>query len=204
MQDTLELPASTPVLAAFTDADTEELDILRRSPHPYHRQNSELHEPSDRLTYKRVAVASRRPEDFTKESTPASESGTEADDEHILKGLPAPRPRRNKGLRGMNEELLSGTSTPLPSPAIKQEDSRRILHSQNERKDHIRTRKRADKSRRRKEVVRRSVEVVLLACLAGLVQTNAEVQSSFALWKKGTYPGCIALYFLLSLPCVVF
>jgi hypothetical protein len=202
MHETTELPASTPILAAITDADTEELEKLRRSPHPYQRQKSELIEPSDRLTYRGAAVASRRPGDFTKESTPASESGTEADDEHILKGLPAPRPRRNKGLRGVNEELLSGTSTPLLSPAIQEEDKRRIPHPQNDRKNHNRIRKKADKYRRQKEVVRRSIEVVLLACLAGLVQTNADVRPFFALWRKGTL--LTRIRFLPSLMCASF
>ncbi|ERT02225.1 hypothetical protein HMPREF1624_00523 [Sporothrix schenckii ATCC 58251] len=49
---------------------------------------------------------------FFKDSSPASDSGTEADDEHFLKGLPAPRSKPHKGLRGMNE-VLSGISTPL-------------------------------------------------------------------------------------------
>ncbi|CAK7232273.1 dolichol kinase [Sporothrix bragantina] len=49
---------------------------------------------------------------FSKDSAPGSDSGTEADDEHFLKGLPAPRSRPHKGLRGMNE-VLSGVSTPL-------------------------------------------------------------------------------------------
>ncbi len=52
---------------------------------------------------------------FGKDSTPASDSGTEADDEHFLKGLPAPRAKPHKGLRGMNE-VLSGSSTPLLLP----------------------------------------------------------------------------------------
>lgn len=58
---------------------------------------------------------------FLKDSTPASDSGTEADDEHFLKGLPAPRSKPHKGLRGMNE-VLSGMSTPLlplPVPPIR-------------------------------------------------------------------------------------
>ncbi|CAK7263207.1 dolichol kinase [Sporothrix epigloea] len=49
---------------------------------------------------------------FSKDSVPGSDSGTEADDEHFLKGLPAPRSRPHKGLRGMSEEF-SGASTPL-------------------------------------------------------------------------------------------
>ncbi|CAK7223032.1 dolichol kinase [Sporothrix curviconia] len=49
---------------------------------------------------------------FSKDSAPGSDSGTEADDEHFLKGLPAPRSKPHKGLRGMNE-VLSGVSTPL-------------------------------------------------------------------------------------------
>ena len=51
-------------------------------------------------------------EAFGRDSVPGSDSGTEADDEHFLKGLPAPRSKLHKGLRGMNE-VLSGVSTPL-------------------------------------------------------------------------------------------
>ncbi|KAL1903124.1 dolichol kinase [Sporothrix stenoceras] len=60
---------------------------------------------------------------FLKDSTPGSDSGTEADDEHFLKGLPAPRSKPHKGLRGM-DEVLSGMSTPLlPVPQIRSSTS---------------------------------------------------------------------------------
>ncbi|CAK7564689.1 MAG: dolichol kinase [Sporothrix epigloea] len=49
---------------------------------------------------------------ISKGSAPGSDSGTEADDEHFLKGLPAPRSRPHKGLRGMRK-ASSGASTPL-------------------------------------------------------------------------------------------
>ncbi|CAK7265323.1 dolichol kinase [Sporothrix epigloea] len=49
---------------------------------------------------------------FSKDSVPGSDSGTEADDEHFLKGLPAPRSRPHKGLRGMSKASLAA-STPL-------------------------------------------------------------------------------------------
>lgn len=184
MHEIPEPPASTPILATITDAEIEELDISRRTPHPYHCQQSELLEPSDRLVYRAAAVAARRSGGFTKESTPASDSGTEADDEHILKGLPAPKTRLHKGLRGMNEELLSGTSTPLPSPAILDEDNRRI-HTLKDDKPPKSKRARAERSRRQKEVVRRLSEVLLLACLGGLVQSNQDVQPFVALWRRG-------------------
>jgi hypothetical protein len=183
MHEILEPDASTPIPAAITDAEIDELDILRRTPHPYHHQQSELLEPSDRLVYRAAAVAARRSGGFTNESTPASDSGTEADDEHILKGLPAPKTRLHKGLRGMNEELLSGTSTPLPSPAILDEDNRRTPPKDD--KPHKNRRARAERSRRQKEVVRRLSEVLLLACLGGLVQSNQDVQPFVALWRRG-------------------
>ena len=183
-------PVSTP--ASEPDQDHPEgLRILSRSPHPYSRQNHELLEPSDRLVHQAAAVAvvtqktgssgfatpNEQPE-FTKDSTPASDSGTEADDEHFLKGLPAPKARLHKGLRGKNESI-SGTSTPMLSPAILEEEGMRKTVSGYASGPTVTRDRRsaAERSvRRRKEVIRRLSEVLLLACQAGMVASNPDVQ----------------------------
>ena len=118
------------------DREADELRLLSRSPHPYARQNHELLEPSASFSFPSrrgipTSSADRAPVRSTtaypslssRENTPSSDSGTEADDEHFLKGLPAPRSKLHKGLRGLNE-VISGTSTPLPSPAFPDDPDR--------------------------------------------------------------------------------
>lgn len=168
-----------PPACAGPDSAEEDHDSRRRipsrSPHPYHRQKSELLEPSNRFAY-RASIANPFPS-FAKESPAASESGTEADDEHFLRGLPAPRARLHKGLRGKNEPL-SGTSTPLLSPAVLEEEGRQTCLSQDKRGA-------TERIRRRKEVIRRVTEVLLLVCQGGMVASNADVQPFLRLHKKG-------------------
>src|SRR3569833_4314385 len=102
MPEEPDRPAPPTIDHAREEADG--LRLLSRSPHPYHRQNFELLHPADRLSAPASSAAAHRPANhaapapyphplaaFTTESTPKSDSGTEADDEHFLKGLPAPR-----------------------------------------------------------------------------------------------------------------
>ncbi|KAI1802259.1 hypothetical protein F4811DRAFT_530116 [Daldinia bambusicola] len=163
------------------------LRLLSRSPHPYHRQHSELLEPSDRLTYATSkGDAKSLPSGVSREVTPSSDSGTEADDEHFLKGLPAPK-RSRKGLRGRNE-VLSGSSTPIPSPAVLEEEGRQMYY--NMKKDEIigkRLKSPADRARRRKETVRRSIELLLIGFLGVVVCTNTHVQSVLRRWNRELY-----------------
>lgn len=184
-------PSPGPTSAdSVQDDDHDSLRIILRSPHPYHRQSSELLEPLDRLVYRPSitegsSVGPSHPfPSFAQDSTPASESGTEADDEHFLKGLPAPKARLHKGLRYKNEEL-SGASTPLLSPAILEEEGRKthlsLSHDSFER-DKRRT---AERARRRKELIRRATEVLLLACQGGMVASNPQVQPLLREHRKG-------------------
>ncbi|KAK3997570.1 dolichol kinase sec59 [Cladorrhinum sp. PSN332] len=158
------------------EEDPDSLRTLSRSPHPYHHQSSELHEPSDRLIYRAsrgIDTDNVGSEPFPSliNSTTASDSGTEADDEHFLKGLPAPKARLHKGLRGKNEPL-SGSSTPLLSPAVMEEEGRkRPLGVKHGEKRAI-----SDRIRRRKELVRRATEILLLGCQGVLVATSRPVQ----------------------------
>lgn len=154
------------------------LRLLSRSPHPYHRQNTELLDPSDNFAY-------RPPDRNPREVTPSSDSGTEADDEHFLKGLPAPR-RLRKGLRGRNE-VLSGTSTPIPSPALLEEEGRRL--SYNLKKEvHMgqKSRSPAETLRRRKEIIRRLTELFVIGFVGAVVYTNTNVRPILRRWNQGT------------------
>lgn len=199
------MPAHLDPSAAHSDAPTESsgdhdaLRLLSRSPHPYHRQNFELLEPAGRIPYKPPSSTLRPDVDgdptrsatafpaVSRETTPTSDSGTEADDEHFLKGLPAPRARLHKGLRGRNE-LVSEHSTPLPSPAL-EEGTRRTPYTSYPLKKEIGSGKEAraapDISKRNKEVVRRATECLILGSLGAMVQTNRQVQPVLYKWRIG-------------------
>lgn len=187
-------PESTEAL----DQDEQEvLRALNRSPHPYHHQSSELPYPSDHLVSRGERTASPKLGNessqpslsglptFSKESTPASDSGTDADDEHFLKGLPPPKLRPHKGLRGRNE-VISGTSTPLLSPAVLQEPvpptSRRASHSGKKSEERVIL---PDIIRRKKILVQRAIEVGIITTLAGLIQANKLLAPVLRTWRKG-------------------
>ncbi|KAH6611270.1 phosphatidate cytidylyltransferase [Trichoderma cornu-damae] len=172
---------------------------LNRSPHPYHHQSSELPHPSDHLVsrgeaaaFPKLGIDSGQPSPsvlptFSKESTPTSDSGTDADDEHFLKGLPPPKLRPHKGLRGRNE-VISGTSTPVLSPAILQEPvpstGRKASHSGKKPKGGIAL---SCIIRRRKILVQRAVEVGIIAALAGMIQANKVLSPVLDAWRKDLY-----------------
>ncbi|KAI3323301.1 hypothetical protein HD806DRAFT_107741 [Xylariaceae sp. AK1471] len=152
-------------VSSYPDCDDVDLRVLSRSPHPYHRQASELLEPFSSYP-------------LIRESPLHTDSGTEADDEHFLKGLPAPR-RLHKGLRG-HHEASSGASTPFLAPAaLLDEQNRRI--SFGAKKDASRnqpSRAAPDRWRRRraKELVRRSTELLIIGVLGLSVCANAQVR----------------------------
>lgn len=192
-------PNPNPVLSSSdADHDGDQLRILNRSPHPYHRQSCDLLEPSERLLAGADATATgfqgtdsqsylSRPAFFHKDSTPGSESGTEADDEHFLKGLPAPKGRLHKGLRGGND-LLSGSSTPFPSSALLEEEGRKSPLCLGLGAFERDKRGAVDRSRRRKEVIRRGAEILLLVCQGGLIASNRDAQPFLRLHRKGEGP----------------
>lgn len=198
MHNQPEPPTPAPTTALTTNEDAENLRILSRSPHPYHRQKADLLEPSDILIYKPAVTLVRKSTDataiFTKDSTPASDSGTEADDEHFLKRLPAPKARLHKGLRGQNE-TLSGTSSPSLSPAILEEEASTIPSAPVRGRPHGGKRSNAEKIRRRKELVRRSFEVLLLFCLGSFVYANQDVQPVITTYRRGMHINLFSLHF---------
>ncbi|KAI0840309.1 hypothetical protein F5Y06DRAFT_264210 [Hypoxylon sp. FL0890] len=172
-------------------SEHEALRLLSRSPHPYHHQNSELLEPSNRFAYRssgkdHLLDAPSAPPSASREVTPSSDSGTEADDEHFLKGLPAPR-RLRKGLRGCNE-ILSGTSTPIPSPAFLEEEGRKLSYNLKKYAPlGRRPQSPADRVRRRKEIVRRSAELLIIGFLGLIVFSNGNVQPILHRWHREFY-----------------
>lgn len=158
-----------PLATAYEDVLTHpdldsELRRLSRSPHPYHRQPSELLGSPDGY-----AVT---------DTTPLTDSGTEADDEHFLKGLPAPR-RLHKGLRGRNE-ASSGTSTPLFTPSALPDEEARRPSAFGAKKgalwDHSSAAADRWRGKRTNEIVRRSTELLILCILGLFAYTNAQVR----------------------------
>jgi len=191
MPENLNLRAPSPVRddAAAENDNTEGLRLLSRSPHPYHRQNFELlqsdfHNASSSPHHGSDASAdmpSLTPL-FGKDSSPTSDSGTEADDEHFLKGLPAPKARLRKGIRGMNEPL-SGSSTPYMNPLVLEDELREITHRVKRESAEKSKQKWAERVRLLKEVIRRVTEVAILAVLGIIVCSNPEVKPIVLIWR---------------------
>ncbi|CZS89666.1 related to phosphatidate cytidylyltransferase [Rhynchosporium agropyri] len=182
---------------------------LSRSPHPYHRQHFELPYGSERFNStitNRPSTKSplrsahntddeepqevrRRPESYWESTN--SESGTEADDEHVLKGLPAPKLRPHKGLRGVDGEL-SGSPSPLLSPASLDEDFSRApcfslqpdLPSTGVSKEDVDKAVEKFQRRRRVEVVRRSTEVGIICFVGAVLCCDSQVRHVIYTWRK--------------------
>lgn len=191
MPEQLQPPAA-PIGPGSSDRDNDTRGLLSRSPHPYHRLNSELFEASDRPTSRRgtttqySSATSTTPFPAFARDSPISESGTEADDEHFLKGLPAPKLRPHKGLRGRSEQA-SACSTPMLSPAVLEEEGRES-HAGSLHGGYGRTRKgAAERARRRKELIRRATEVLLVVCQGAMVASNTRVLPFLRLYQRGKY-----------------
>ncbi|TVY27182.1 Dolichol kinase [Lachnellula hyalina] len=177
---------------------------LSRSPHPYHRQKVDSPQALERFSSyappTQSPLRSRHNTDdedqYIRAYSPGynastnSDSGTEADDEHFLKGLPAPKIRPHKGLRALDGSL-SGSPSPLLSPALLDGDTqkegylnRATLPSTSLKE--FDAQKIAEKLRhkRRVEVIRRVTEAGILAAVAGLLCLNPEVRQLIWLWRR--------------------
>ncbi|KAI0533269.1 hypothetical protein GGR58DRAFT_487487 [Xylaria digitata] len=157
-------PSTTDYEHVSDHDDRRDLRLLSRSPHPYHHRTAELLEPSSNYA--------------VRQSPPPTDSGTEADDEHFLKGLPAPR-RLHKGLRGQND-VSSGASTPyLATSALIDElfVAKKDTPARN-RVSSPAADEWADKWKRKRarEVVRRFTELLIIATLGLCVYTNAQAR----------------------------
>lgn len=181
---------------------------LSRSPHPYHRLQSELPYASERFNdaganapampsplhssqntddeeLHEGRALSRRDRELT-----TSDSGTEADDEHFLKGLPAPKSRPRKGLRGESSPL--GTPSPLLSPAILDESGQKYGYPGWPSKSQVsvdpaEAGKVAEKFRRRRriEIVRRLAEVAILIFIGSLLCLDPQIRNVLFMWRRG-------------------
>lgn len=167
------------------------LRLLSRSPHPYRRQSFELLHPSDCVRYNGRPVTTQPDALETialgaclpKDSPFASDSGTEADDEHYLKGLPAPKARLHKGLRG-REEALSGSSSPMLSPTASEHHVAELGEPLPASVAGGR-RHNAARARQARVAIRRYVEVALVASLVLMVTSHPKVQPVVRLWLPG-------------------
>lgn len=182
----------------ITNDDQDSLRLLSRSPHPYHRQKWELLEPSDRVITRTASAIpphksddvrdhflSAAPPGFAKDSSPSTDSGTEADDENYVKRLPAPKAILHKGLRG-RPEALSGSGTPVLTPITAEgELDGFTLKNKGKSREHNHKRRLADNAKRKKELIRRGSEVLILSALGTLVLTNPSVRPFVAIWKTG-------------------
>jgi hypothetical protein len=193
------LPLPPPSLTP-EPSDAQNLRLLSRSPHPYHHINDELLHPADRVVYDGPSLYRRRlgrtasgrttpllssGNSFSKESSFGSDSGTEADDEAILKTLPAPKTRLHKGLRGQNE-ALSGTSTPLFPPPIAQQNVAEL--GEKLASNQLEWRLSVERARRNRNLMRRCVEVGILAALGLAVTALDAVRPLLKLWSRGQNP----------------
>jgi hypothetical protein len=184
---------------------------LSRSPHPYHRQRAELPHATLRphatfptsLSPLRSTqntddeLSGEGPEIYLKDLGPArsteSDSGTEADDEHFLKGLPAPKWRPHKGLRG-GDGNFSGSPSPLVSPAILSEGRGKVSDylkkdetSASRAYENVRKATEKLRRKRRAELGRRFTEVALLTVVGAIVVSGRDVFLEIRAWKKGVY-----------------
>lgn len=185
-------PNSKDLLGAVEFDEHVHLRALNRSPHPYHRGHNEIPSDYDRLappppgssrTTRHGQLSPIRQSAFSKDSTPVSDSGTEADDEHFLRGLPAPKAKPHKGLRGRNE-VLSGTATPV-SPSIIEEEQEPLLGKEAASKASSSGNLLLSPLRRYRNVVRRLTEGGIIALLGAFVTTNAHVAPIYQKWNKG-------------------
>lgn len=186
---------------SLNSLDPDEQSSLRvrsRSPHPYHHQNTDLPHLSDRFSLRnRQAQSTGSGDDaqlepsstawppLPRDSPQTSDSGSEADDEHFWKGLPAPKTNLHKGLRGLNEPL-SGSSTPLPSPAGLDGHAVRAVEKALTPVDTPESRRLLEALRRRRRVIaRRITEAGIVLALGLMVASNPQVSRLLDIWGKG-------------------
>lgn len=181
----------------------ESLRLLSRSPHPYHRQSAPVPpmvgSASLRATQSPLRFEQGTDDEDIAEARPShsrgSDSGTEADDEHFLKGLPAPRIRPHKGLRGTSDGSYSGSPSPLLSPVLlsdeiraKQWQRRKIAESANSQNEEE-LRDAVEKFRRKRaaELKRRAIEMVLLVVVGTIIFSRNDVRAVAGGWKNGEW-----------------
>jgi hypothetical protein len=204
-----EQPRQTQSLSHAQSLREEAGRRLSRSPHPYHRQQFELTYSSERCnptfssTQSPLRSTQNTDDEGQEPGRPASagyrgsnsDSGTEADDEHFLKGLPAPKLRSHKGLRD-GYGSLSTSPSPLLSPAGLGEDSQKLPGYLRKVSAALAVQNKEDASKalekirrkRRVEGVRRLTEAALLVFVGGILCLNPEVRNLLGLSRRGLHP----------------
>ncbi|CAL3963404.1 unnamed protein product [Diplocarpon coronariae] len=197
-----------PVRLQQSHAQAPREDALRwlsRSPHPYHRQCFELPYGSEKFNDTNANTPPPRSPLRSTQTTdddelqewrhlsrgarefPNSDSGTEADDEHFLKGLPAPRLRPHKGLRGADSDSL-GSPSLLLSPALVDGNfsmQNGFLRQKIADVPAGESERAAERFRRKRktEVVRRSSEAAILCFVGGILCLDPGIRRVVFIWR---------------------
>jgi len=163
---------------------------LERTRTPYHLRGESLTKPIGLSTFSSPDVPNGYPTSALSRSE-SSESGTEADDEKgpLLKGLPAPPLRARKGLRGRSPAGLTPAASPLPTPPAFVEareygyfgESRKIENKIPQPGKQIKDFE-VYKKRKRREIVRRCTEALLLCGIGATVWTSTRDASELSGW----------------------
>lgn len=182
---------------------------LSRSPHPYHRRSISSTNPFDASNISTPVLgtplrSTQNTDDERTNVTPVrqgsiaythstdSDSGTEADDEHFLKGLPAPKHKGHKGLIN-GDGSRSDTPSPALSPDIVKDGERQlgatykkaVLSAQRATNEEIWHARQKLGKKRIIELRRRACEVILLGVVGLVVFLSAEGRKSAAQWRHG-------------------
>ena len=207
-QDTRQDDSSVPALAP---GDMEDVQLFRRSPHPYLRHRDEIRGQSPSgagalgsLGPRNVVPSTRIGKESAKRreavSQSPSESGTEADDEgcNLVKALPAPPLRPHKGLRTARPLEAGAWASPLLTPTQIDDEGGKFSDefanggNRGKRKgsvyptdDEARAAKQKYLQRRRNELVRRATETALLAGIGILAVQGCECWSQLLSWHRG-------------------
>ncbi|KAI6715090.1 cytidylyltransferase [Diplocarpon mali] len=195
-----------PLQQSHAQAPREDaLRWLSRSPHPYHRQCFELPYGSEKFNDTNANTPPPRSPLRSTHTTdddelqewrhlsrgarefPNSDSGTEADDEHFLKGLPAPRLRPHKGLRGADSDSL-GSPSLLLSPALVEGNfsmQNGFLRQKIADVPAGESERAAERFRRKRktEVVRRSSEAAILCFVGGILCLDPGIRRVVFIWR---------------------
>lgn len=161
-------PPSTTTAAATQIPNPDLLRPFSRSPHPYHRTGHGQTERPRHSAWSRTS----------------SDSGTEADDEStgVLKGLPAPPIRPRKGLRAVEDGEswvpVPGLRSLVRARARGQKDVARAIGGGGDK---------GISQGKRVEVMRRVLEVALVASVGAVVVRPVDVRVVAWVWRKGMY-----------------
>lgn len=172
-------------------APSVDSSILRsRSPHPYRRRSEHLLSPppldhsgtsspiiltppySRQHTDDELYNLSRRGYDPRHQQNTSDDSGTEADDEHFLKGLPAPK----HAIRRQPDAIFIQSDADTRQP----QDLYNLASQNSSRLQQYGTR-----YERYREMARRFVEIALIVLVIGLATSGVDVRDWMKDWSQG-------------------